>query len=122
MSETATPTQQQYMSDAQVRELLDGYGLSKSSEVANVDAKVDSLSQSVAANAQRLDALAAASAEGSETVVSVSDAQWAEMRDCWLHAKASMSVGLFLALVLTLLCAAVLGSRLWADFSRGWRH
>lgn len=63
---------------------------------------------------------------GGETIenctVTISQDQWAEMRDSWLWAKEWAGLSLFVAVVCALLVAALFGSRLWADFARGWRR
>ena len=70
-----------------------------------------------------------ASARGDEgagqsgSYVVVLDAeQWSDVQRCWQWAKGGLSACLFLALVCTLLVAALLGNRLWAAFSQGWRR
>ena len=61
--------------------------------------------------------------EGDEVtyVVELSDAQWQELRDVWAQVRPTLQVCVYLALVVTLLTAALLGNRLWASFSKGWR-
>lgn len=55
-------------------------------------------------------------------VVTISDDQWRTMQECWGWAKSCAAVALFLALVATLLVAALFGSKLWDHFSKGWRR
>lgn len=55
------------------------------------------------------------------TYVALNDDQWAEVQSCWGWAKSCASFGLFLVLVCTLIVSALLGSRLWSAFSKGWR-
>ena len=54
--------------------------------------------------------------------VSIDGAQWQEMRESWLWIKGAAGIALFYAMVVTLLVAAVFGSRLWSAFSKGWRR
>lgn len=62
-------------------------------------------------------------AQGDSSYVVVVDAeQWATAQRCWGFAKSGLQVALFLELVLVLVACAMLGSRLWSDFSRGWRR
>lgn len=73
-------------------------------------------------------ALLAQGAEDDETgseaasVVALSDDQWQEMRESWLWAKSSAQTALFLALLVTLLVAAIFGNRLWDAMAKGWRR
>ena len=62
------------------------------------------------------------SSQSGSYVVVLDDGQWADVQRCWQWAKGGLSACLFLALVCTLLVAALLGNRLWAAFSQGWRR
>lgn len=98
-------------------EVASGDDAQVSEGLADVSAKLDSLSSDVRALGD--------SGDGGEDVtytVMLTDEQWQTARDCWLWAKSGFSVALFLLLLSTLLIASVLGSRLWDTFSAGWRH
>lgn len=59
--------------------------------------------------------------EVASTVVVLDSAQWEEVRDAWGWCKPGISLMLYLTMVVTLLVAALLGTRLWNAFSKGWR-
>lgn len=71
--------------------------------------------------------VAAADEDDSESavgsaVVMLDSQQWADVQRCWGWAKSGLSAGLFLSLLCAVLLAALLGTRLWAEFARGWRR
>lgn len=59
--------------------------------------------------------------DGNATV-QIDSAQWQQMRESWLWAKDCASLALFLVLVASLFVAALLGTKLWEGFSKGWRR
>lgn len=81
--------------------------------LADVKASADAATAALTSDGSRADV--------SYTVV-LNDDQWQTVRECWGWAKNCAALGLFLCLVCTLICAALLGNRLWAGFSEGWRH
>lgn len=54
-------------------------------------------------------------------VVVLDSSQWQEVREAWGWCKPGISLMLYLAMVVTLLVAALLGTRLWSAFTKGWR-
>lgn len=121
-TQTQTQGATQALTDAQLRAVLDEYGLARSEDVRNIDAKADALASTVAANGQKIDGVAASVASDGSTVVLIDDSQWDTIETKWDTAGKSMQVVLFLALVIALLLAAIFGNKLWAAFSRGWRR
>lgn len=110
----------------EVAQIVDG---AVSSQVEAGNAQVGQLAQRLDGIGSDVQTLVLRSEEGSsgaeggsETVVAIGDDQWAEMRESWLWAKQSAQVGLYLALVATLLVAAIFGSRLWDEMAKGWRR
>lgn len=84
---------------------------------------VQSLSEDVRTLGATVSTLGASPSTDEVTyVVELSEEQWETVRGCWVWAKSGLSTALFLLLLVTLLTSAVLGSRLWATFSEGWRH
>lgn len=85
--------------------------------------RLDSIGDGVALLAQGAQGAEddSAGAEGA-SVVALSDDQWQEMRESWLWAKSSAQTALFLALLVTLLVAAIFGNRLWDAMAKGWRR
>lgn len=90
---------------------------------ADLQSLGDALSGDIKALSSGVDALSAKEdSKAGETVVVVLDSsQWAEIQKCWGWAKAGAQVGVYLALVCTLMVCAILGTRLWGSFSKGWR-
>lgn len=113
--------QQSTLTDAQLRAVLDEYSLARSSDVQTISQKLDTVSAGVASVGQKADGISAALSSDAAPVVVIDGGQWSEMQDAWLWCKSGMQVGLFLVLLLSLCCAAMLGSRLWSAFSKGWR-
>lgn len=112
----------------QIADLVSGAVVEGMVEVGldGVSSKVDGLTDDAAGLASDVAAVRSAVDElgestASEGVVVIDDAQWREMQDAWGWCKQGLSVAVFLVLVLTLLVAAVLGNRLWAAMSEGWR-
>lgn len=125
MSEsTGTSTQQntQGLTDAQLRAVLDEYALAKETDVQSNSQKLDTISSAVAANGEKIDGVSASVASDAASVVLIDSTQWGTMASKWDTLAQSMQVVLFLALVVTLLLAALFGNRLWSAFSRGWRN
>lgn len=114
--------EQNILIDEQLRSLLDDYALARSLEVDNVAQKLDALTQDVAANGSKVDALATAAESAGNEVVTIDQSQWQEMQEAWQHVKNGLGIGLFLALLTSLVLAAILGNGLWGAFSRGWRR
>lgn len=121
-TQTQTQGSTQPLTDAQLRAVLDEYGLARSDDVRNIDAKADAIAAAVSANGQKVDGVAAAVAADGSTVVLIDDSQWDTIETKWETAGKSMQVVLFLALVVALLLAAIFGNRLWGAFSKGWRR
>ena len=124
MSETTAPTAQTQnngVTDTQLRAVLDEYAFARTSDVQSLSTKIDTIYSAVASNGQKIDGLSAAVAEDSASTVTIDAGQWQEMRDSWLYCKSGLQVGLFLVLVLALIVAALLGNRLWSAFAKGWR-
>lgn len=59
---------------------------------------------------------------GTSGTVTVDDTQWQSLVDTLTVVSDSASISLFLSLVCTCLVSAILGTRLFAVFSEGWRH
>lgn len=114
ISQTADAVAESYWqhereADAAYAEDLESLGASLSGDLKALTAGVDALS-------------AKEDSKAGETVVVVLDSsQWAEIQKCWGWAKAGAQVGVYLALVCTLMVCAILGNRLWGSFSKGWR-
>lgn len=124
MSETTAPTAQTQnngVTDAQLRAVLDEYALARTSDVQSLSTKIDTISSAVAANGEKIDGVSTAVAENSATTVTIDASQWDDMRESWQFCKQGIQVGLFLVLVLALVVAALLGNRLWDAFAKGWR-
>lgn len=89
---------------------------------------IEDLGRRIDALGDGVQALAAGNTDDDEVatadvvVMELSDGQWQEIRESWGWCKAGFSVALFLALVCTLLVAAIFGNRLWSAFSKGWRR
>lgn len=116
--------------DAVTYKDLEDATASINSEVGEVGAAIDDelkvLNESMQENVKAVNALGdtlsrSDSEDAQSGVVLIDDAQWQEMRDSWLWAKSCAQVGLFLALVVVLSMAALLGTRLWTTLARGWR-
>lgn len=94
-----------------------------SADLAGLSASVSALADSQDLTTKQVSKLASSSPDSTATyVVALSSEQWDTVRECWVLAKTGGALALFLALVCTLLVAALLGSRLWSAFSKGWRH
>lgn len=55
------------------------------------------------------------------TAIVVDSSQWSEMQQAWWQARDTLAAAFFLEFVLVLLVAALVGTKLWGIFSKGWR-
>lgn len=91
-------------------------------QIGEITDSLQVLSQSQEDNNRILAKLSDRESGSQVTTVAIADNQWQEMRQSWLWAKSAASVALFLCLVVTCLVSAMLGTRLWSAFSKGWRN
>lgn len=109
----------------EVAEIVDGAVSSQvnagNAQVGQLAQRLDDIGSDVEALVLRSEEASSGAEGGSETVIAIGDDQWSEMRESWLWAKQSAQVALYLALLVTLLVAAIFGSRLWAAMAKGWR-
>ena len=103
-----------------VLDALDSYASKQDAAIADLAGDLAGVHDDVRALAKTLDSNA--KADSTDTVVVLSDSQWAEVRDAWGWCKGGFSVALFLVLVCTLVVSCLLGNRLWAAFVEGWRR
>lgn len=93
-----------------------------SSSIEQVGVGVDDCVTGVSALSGKLDDLAEVVESEGNTVVVLDSGQWQDIQRCWGWTKNAAGVALFLVLVTTLLVSALLGSRIWDTFTKGWRH
>lgn len=113
-----------------VEEALEDYEVRQASVVEDVSAQraaelaalQDGLDAKLAENKDLIVKLGKDVEKVTTGTVSISADQWSVMQECWGWAKGLGSVALFLALVGTLLMAAMFGSKLWDHFTKGWRR
>lgn len=90
--------------------VLGGYAASEDARLNAIETDLRSLS------------LAAQADGGTDGVVLVDETQWETVTAHMDYIKQSLSVQLFLFLLVLVVLSAVLGTRIWSTISEGWRH
>lgn len=91
-------------------EVLGDAGLQTNERLDGIDRSIRELSLSVQGEAS------------SGSIVQVDDSQWVEVTASLDEVRDISSISMFLTLLLVCVGAAILGTRLFTEFARGWRH
>lgn len=67
-------------------------------------------------------ALALQSEEGTSAVVRVDDSQWVEVTSSLSETRDIASMSMFVGVLCVCVLSAILGTRLFSEFTRGWRR
>ena len=108
-----------------VQEVIDANAANASRHdavLADIAARLASIDDELAQTHDEVKAIGADEGAKTSAVVLLDDQQWSDLQRCWGWAKGGVQVGLFLVLVLACFVGALLGSRLWGAFSKGWRR
>ena len=103
-----------------VLDAIESYATKQDAAIADLAGDLAGVHDDVLSLSKTLEA--GSKADSTDTVVVLTDSQWSEVRDAWGWCKGGFSVALYLALLCSLLLAALLGCRLWTAFSEGWRQ
>lgn len=108
-----------------VQEVIDANAANASRHdavLADIAARLASIDDELVQTHDEVKAIGADDGAKTSAVVLLDEHQWSDLQRCWGWAKGGVQVGLFLVLVLACFVGALLGSRLWGAFSKGWRR